>query len=36
MELVDQYHAPTALTSGKKHGSHCEAGWVGLGAGLED
>jgi hypothetical protein len=35
MEVGDQRHAPAALTSGKKPGSHCEAGWVGLGAGLE-
>jgi hypothetical protein len=36
MEVDNQHHAPTALTSGKKPGSHCEVGWMGLGTGLED
>jgi hypothetical protein len=33
--VSDQRHAPAALPPGKRHGSHCTVGCVGLGAGLD-
>jgi len=30
MGLGDQRHAPTALPPGKRPGTHCVGGWVGL------
>jgi len=32
----DHRHAPAALASGKRPGTHCIGGWVGSGAGLDD
>ena len=30
-----QRHAPAALSSGKRHGTHCTGGWVGRRGGLD-
>ena len=35
MGVVGQYHTPTTLLLGKRPGTHCIGGWVGLMAGLE-
>jgi len=34
MVIGDQRHVPAALSPGKRSGTHCSGGWVGLGAGL--
>jgi hypothetical protein len=35
MRVGGQLHAPTALLSGKRPGTHCIGGWVGPRAGLD-
>jgi len=35
MEVGGQRHAPVALPSGKRPGTHCVGGWVGPKAGLD-
>ena len=34
MTVGGQLHAPTALTLGKRHSTHCIGGWVDTRAGL--
>ena len=33
--VADKRHAPTALSSGMRRGTHCTGGWLGHGAGLD-
>jgi hypothetical protein len=35
MGVGGQRHAPAAFSPGKRPGTHCTGGWVGLGAGLD-
>jgi hypothetical protein len=35
MGVGGQLHAPAALSSGKRPGTHCTGGWVGPRAGLD-
>jgi hypothetical protein len=35
MGVCGQHHAPAALRPGKRPGTHCIGGWVGLRTGLD-
>jgi hypothetical protein len=35
MGMGGQHHAPAALSSGKRSGTHCIGGWVGPRIGLD-